>query len=96
MFQDYEDPWNHRHFIIFNQEQLEEIRRINFECFETLNTGIIRSMPLFLQNRYQEEIIFEETEPDFQLYQRIRGPIWVDYPTESDIQVILFTVRKID
>ena len=89
MYQDFEDPWNHRHFIIFNQEQLEEIRRINFECFEQLNTAIIRSMPEFIQMRYSDEIMFDDTEPDLNLFQRIKGPIWITYPTESDIQVSL-------
>ena len=97
MYQDFEDAYNHRHYLIFNQEQLEEIRRINFECFEQLNTAVIRSMPEFIQGGYNDEIMFDDTEPDLNLFQRIRGPIWVNYPTESDIQVSqvhLFTVLK--
>ena len=89
MYQDYENAWNHRHYLVFNQEQLEEIRRINFECFEELNTAIIRAMPEFIQPRYSEEIMFEDTTPDLNLFQRIKGPIWINYPTESDIQVSL-------
>jgi len=87
MYQDYEDAYNHRHFIIFNQEQIEEIRRINFECFEQLNTAIIRAMPEFIQPRYTDEIMFEDTEPDLNLFQRIKGPFWINYPREEDIQV---------
>ena len=97
MYQDFEDAWNHRHYVIFNQEQLEEIKRINFECFEQMNTAVIRSMPEFIQSGYSDEIMFDDTEPDLNLFQRIRGPIWVNYPTESDIQVSethLFTVLK--
>lgn len=97
MYQDFEDAWNHRHFVIFNQEQLEEIKRINFETFEQMNTAVIRSMPEFIQGGYNDEIMFDDTEPDLNLFQRIRGPIWVNYPTESDIQVSqvhLFTVLK--
>ena len=87
MYQDFEEPWNHRHYFIFNQEQCEEIRRINFECFENLNTAIIRSMPQFIQTRYTDEIIFDDTEPDYQHFQRIKGPIWIDYPSRETIQV---------
>ena len=87
MYQDFEEPWNHRHYYIFNQEQSEEIRRINFECFENLNTAIIRSMPQFIQTRYTDEIIFDDTEPDYQHFQRIKGPIWIDYPSRETIQV---------
>ena len=97
MYQGFEDAWNHRHYVIFNQEQLEEIKRINFECFEQMNTAVIRSMPEFIQSGYNDEIMFDDTEPDLNLFQRIRGPIWVNYPTESDIQVSethLFTVLK--
>ena len=73
-----------------NQEQLEEIRRINFECFEQLNTAIIRALPEFIQHNYTDEIMFDELQPDLNLFQRIRGPIWIDYPTESDIQVNIY------
>ena len=87
MYQDYEDPVSYRHYFIFNQEQCEEIRRINFETFENLNTAIIRSMPQFIQTRYTDEIIFDDTEPDYQHFQRIKGPIWIDYPSRETIQV---------
>ena len=87
MYQGYEDAWNHRHYYIFNQEQTEEVRRINFECFEQLNTAIIRAFPEFIQHNYTDEIMFEDLQPDLNLFERIRGPIWIDYPTESDIQV---------
>ena len=92
MYQDYEDPYNHRHYIIFNQEQIEEIRRINFECFEQLNTAIIRAMPEFIQPRYIDEIMFDDSEPDLNLFQRIRGPIWVMFPREEEIQVSFYLI----
>lgn len=94
MYQDFEEPSHHRQYIIFNQEQLEEIRRINFETFEYLNTAVIRSMPEFLQTRYTDEIMFEDVNPDLQLFQRIKGPIWIVYPTESDIQVFYLQYSK--
>ncbi len=66
---------------------VDQIRRINFECFENLNTAVIRSMPQFIQAKYTDEIIFEDAEPDFQVFQRIKGPIWIDYPSEDTVQV---------
>ena len=94
MYQDFEDAWNHRHYLIFNQEQLEEIKRINFECFEQMNTAVIRSMPEFIQSGYSDEIMFDDCEPDLNLFQRIKGPIWINYPTESDIQVSDFFIYR--
>ena len=90
MFRDTEDYWNHRHYLIFNQEQVEEIRRINFEAFEEINTRIIRCMPEFIQVHYTEEIIFDDAEPDFQLFSRVNGPFWNLFPSEDGIQVMIY------